>query len=257
MTGVTSDYYKGIDIMLALDSSNSMMADDFKPTRLEKAKKVIKEFISKRTQDKIGLVVFGTYAVVKCPLTVDYNVLGSFIEGLNAGEFGTSTAIGSAVALAVNCLNKGKTKSKVLILLTDCENNEGSIDPATASKIAEVYKIKIYAIGVGKEGGSTIPYYYNGKKYYMTNQDGSIYRTYLDEKTLKEIAEISEGDYFRAEDNKSLDQIFEKIDSLEKTQFTHKGYTEKEEKYYVFLLAGSLLLFFSVFLKEFIFKRYP
>jgi Ca-activated chloride channel homolog len=221
----------GIDIMLALDTSSSMNAEDFKPdNRFIVAKKTIQSFIKKRVTDRIGLVVFGEDAFTQCPLTLDYGVLNSFLSDCKTEMAGQGTAVGMAIATSLNRLKKSKAKSKIIILLTDGVNNAGKIDPISAAKIAQNLGIKIYTIGVGKEGGARIPIMHPKLgKIYARNPDGSYYMTEIDEGSLKDIAKITNGLYFRATDEKALSNIYDQIDKLEKTKVKskkHFSYTD-------------------------------
>ena len=190
---------EGIDILLILDISGSMRAEDFKPdNRLHAAKAVIHDFLDDRKNDRIGLVVFAGESFTQCPLTLDYRVLGNLLLNVEIGMLEDGTAIGDAIANATNRLRHSTAKSKIAILLTDGENNAGVIDPLTAAQAAKALDIKVYTIGMGKEGGAFIPYHdpIFGLQY-------SPNRTYVDEETLKQIAEITDGRYFRATDNQN------------------------------------------------------
>ena len=214
---------EGIDIMLCLDTSGSMQALDFKwknerHNRLEVVKKVVSDFITGRTNDRIGMVVFGEEAFTQCPLTLDYGVLLNFLDRVEIGMAGDSTAIGSALATCVNRLKERKSKSKVIILLTDGRNNAGSLSPQTAAEIAQTFSIKVYTVGVGTEG--EVPFLVDtifGKKYMYQRVD-------LDEETLQEIATITGGSYFKATNTEALEEIYKKIDKLEKTKVEVKEY---------------------------------
>ncbi len=232
---------EGIDIMLSLDTSGSMEALDFelegrRANRLAVVKKVVKEFIQKRNNDRIGMVIFGDNAFTQCPLTMDYGILLSFLDRIEVGMAGDSTALGSSLAMSVKRLRDTPGKSKVIILVTDGRNNTGKISPQTAARIAETYKIKVYTIGVGIEGES--PFLMDtlfGKRYVYQQVD-------LDEKTLKEIAETTGGKYFRATDTTSLEKIYGLIDEMEKTEAKIKEYMEYEELFVGFALCGLLLI---------------
>ncbi len=213
---------EGVDIMLVLDVSQSMAAEDFKPdNRLTVAKKTLLDFVQKRDTDRLGLVVFGGDAYTQCPLTSDKGVLSTYLNEVELGMAGDGTAVGMAIATALNRMKNSLSKSKVMILLTDGENNRGEIDPATASQFAKDMGIKIYTIGVGKEGGAPIPYIdpVYGKVY-------SSQKTYLDEDTLKTIATMTDGLYFRAFDGDGLKDIYEEINALEKTDIMTKHYRD-------------------------------
>ena len=228
---------EGIDIMLCLDTSGSMQALDFKwqderHNRLEVVKNVVSDFINGRTNDRIGMVVFGEEAFTQCPLTLDYGVLLNFLDQVEIGMAGDSTAIGSALGTCVNRLKERESKSKVIILLTDGRSNAGSLSPQTAAEIAETYSIKTYTVGVGTAG--EVPFLVDtifGKKYMYQRVD-------LDEETLKEIATVTGGSYFKATDTETLEEIYRKIDKLEKTKVEVKEYMEYEELFGWFLLSA-------------------
>jgi Ca-activated chloride channel family protein len=247
---------EGIDIMLCLDTSGSMQALDFKwknerHNRLEVVKKVVSDFIKGRTNDRIGMVVFGEEAFTQCPLTLDYGVLLNFLDQVEIGMAGDSTAVGSALATCVNRLKERKSKSKVIILLTDGRNNAGSISPQTAAEIAKTFAIKVYTVGVGTEG--EVPFLVDtifGKKYMYQRVD-------LDEETLKEIAAITGGSYFKATNTEALEEIYKKIDKLEKTKVEVKEYMEYEELFGWFLLAGLLCILLEAILRNTRFRKIP
>ena len=236
---------EGIDIMLCLDTSGSMQALDFKTegkkgTRLQAVKKVVNNFIRGRKNDRIGMVVFGQEAFTQCPLTLDYGVLLSLLDSVKIGMAGDSTAVGSALGICVKRLKDLKSKSKVIILLTDGRNNSGTLGPATAAEVAKTYNIKTYTIGVGSEGEA--PFLVDsffGKQYIYQKVD-------LDEKTLKEIARVTDGKYFRATNTKALEKIYQQIDEMEKTEVKIKEYMEYEELFKYFLIPGLCLLLLEV-----------
>ena len=238
---------QGIDIILTLDVSGSMRAEDFKPeNRLYVAKEVIKEFVEERTNDRIGLVVFATQAFTQCPLTIDHNVLINFLEHVDFGivEDG-ATAIGTAIAMSCNRLKDSPTKSKVIVLLTDGVNNAGKIDPITAADIAATLGIKIYTIGIGKVGNAPFPIDdpFMGRIYkYLPNL--------LDEETLTEVAEKTGGRYFRAETSEKLTEVYKEISQLETTEIKTKGFIQYKELFTPFLLSAM-----GLFLLEAIFSR--
>lgn len=240
---------EGVDIMMVVDVSQSMAAEDFKPdNRLAVAKQTIKSFVSRREADRLGLVVFGGEAFTQCPLTSDNTVLLNIIDQVSLGMAGDGTAIGMAIATAINRMKDSQAKSKVMILLTDGESNRGEIDPITAASLAEEMGIKIYTIGVGKEGGAPIPYIdpVMGKVY-------SSQMTYLDEEPLKDIAKKTKGRYFRATDSDTLQDIYDMIDTLEKTKIKTKLYREFYDYFptlltWIFILMLFELLITNVFL---------
>lgn len=247
---------EGIDIVLCLDTSGSMRALDFeregrRTDRLEVVKEVVKAFIQKRKNDRIGMVVFGEQAFTQCPLTMDYGVLLSFLDRLEIGMAGDSTAVGSALATGVKRLEDVPGKSKVIILLTDGRNNAGRIAPETAAEIAKTRKVKVYTIGVGVEGES--PFLMEtlfGKRYVYQKVD-------LDEETLRHIADVTGGSYFRATDATSLEKIYEQIDRMEKSKAKVKEYMEYEELFPRFAFPGLLLLLTGFVLEYTRFRKIP
>ena len=244
---------EGIDIMLALDISGSMRAEDFKPeNRLYVAKETIKDFIEGRQNDRIGLIIFSRQSFTQCPLTLDYGVLVSFLEQVDFGMIEDGTAIGMGIANAVNRLRDSKAKSRVIILLTDGVNNAGEIDPLTAAEIAKTLGIKIYTIGIGRPGKALYPVDdpVFGKRYvYIPNE--------LDEPQLTKIADMTGGKYFRAKTEDMLKNIYQQISELEKTKIKVKEYLQFDE-YFPYLLAiSSLLLLFELLLRETAFRRLP
>ncbi|MCF7805185.1 MAG: VWA domain-containing protein [Candidatus Marinimicrobia bacterium] len=231
---VTSE---GIDIMMVLDISSSMRAVDFKPNRLEAAKRVAADFISDRHSDRIGLVVFAGESFLQCPLTIDYDVLTNFIQQVEIiDEKYDGTAIGMAMANAINRLRESPGEDPVIILLSDGRNNAGELDPLTAANMAESYGIKVYTIGAGKEGEALYPVDTQFGQRYMSVQ------VQIDEESLQEIAEITGGKYFRAEDEQSLATIYEEISQLEKTEYKVKEYTNWRELFPWFLIPAFALL---------------
>ena len=242
---------EGIDIMLTLDISSSMLAQDFDPNRLEASKKVAQEFISGRPQDRIGLAIFSGESFTQCPLTADHALLMNLFNDVNQGLIEDGTAIGLGLATAVNRLKDSKAKSKVIILLTDGVNNMGEISPSTAADLAKEFGIRVYTIGVGKNG--TAPYPVQtvfGLRY----QDVEVK---IDEKTLKEISSKTDGEYFRATNNATLKEIYQTIDKLEKSKISVKKYSHKEELFLFFVSLAFLLLIFELVLKGTILKTIP
>jgi Ca-activated chloride channel family protein len=222
---------EGIDIMLALDVSGSMQAEDFKPrNRLHVAKSVVAEFLDLIRNDRVGLVVFAGQAFTQCPLTLDYDVLRTLLARVEIGMIEDGTAIGTALANSVNRLKDSAAQSKVVILLTDGENNSGKIDPATAAKIAEALGVRVYTIGVGKKGGAPIPVRHPVYgKILARNPDGTLVLTKIDEETLTIIADITGGQYFRATDAEALAKIYSQILELERTKFQVKEFERARE----------------------------
>jgi len=241
---------EGVDIIITLDLSASTKAEDFKPfNRLFVAKHVTSDFIQNRPNDKIGLVGFGERSFALAPLTLSHNVLIDFLNKLETGMAGDGTAIGVAIATSVERLKESKSKSKIIILITDGENNQGSIDPITAAKIAEALGIKIYTIGVGTPEGAPIPIEETMfGKVYARNPDGTLMLTHLDEKTLKEIAAITGGRYFRATNKEELAQIYQIINKLEKSNFKVKTQAIYRELFPYFLVPALIIIFLEVIL---------
>lgn len=244
---------EGIEIMLMLDVSSSMQAEDFKPhNRLYVAKEEIKKFIAKRENDRIGLVVFARHSFTQCPLTVDYSVLLGFVEQVSFGLIEDGTAIGMAIATGVNRLRDSEAKSKIMILLTDGDNNSGAIDPITAASLAQAFDIKIYTIGAGRTGNAMMPYQdpIFGKRY--------VYQpTKIDEKTLRAIAETTGGKYFRARSGEELEKIYDLIDELEKTETTTTAHIEYRELFSSFAYPGLFLLILEIILANSYFRKLP
>lgn len=250
---------EGIDIMLAIDISGSMAAEDFKPqNRLYVAKRVVTDFIRGRKNDRIGMVVFAGKSFTQSPLTLDYEMLIHFLKKIHLKMIEDGTAIGMAIANGVNRLRNSKADSKVMILLTDGMNNKGRIDPITAAKMAQALGIRIYTIGVGKRGGAPIPVMdpvYG--KVYTRNTDGSYLLTKMDEKVLMDIAEITAGKYFRATDSEKLVEIYKRIDNMEKTEVQIKEYIRYEELFPYFTWPAFLLLLIGIFLEYMVFHKLP
>ena len=250
---------EGLDIILAMDISGSMAAEDFKPNnRLDAAKVAVENFIENRQFDRIGMVVFAGSSFTQCPLTLDYGLLINFLEELKIGIIEDGTAIGMGIATSLKRLEKTEAKSKIIILLTDGVNNKGEIDPVTAAKLAKTLKTKIYSIGMGKEGGAPIPIDHSVfGKVYARNPDGSLQLTKLDENTLKKIAEITGGKYFRATDEKVLTKVYDEISNMEKTEVEVKDYMHYTELMNYFLLLGLLILLVELLLANTRFQKLP
>ncbi|MBZ0251801.1 MAG: VWA domain-containing protein, partial [Candidatus Methylomirabilis sp.] len=234
---------KGIDIVLTLDISGSMKAEDFQPlNRLNVAKDVIAQFVRARRNDRLALVVFAGEAFTQVPLTLDYDMLVQVLDEVKMGYIPDGTAIGMGIAESAERLRKSDAKSKVVILLTDGENNKGAIDPKTAAEMARALGVKVYTIGVGKEGGAPIPIEgFFGTKTYLRNPDGSVYLTQLNDEALTEIAERTGATYFRATDAAGLRSIYATIDKLEKSEIKTKRFEEYTEVF-GWLLGPALLL---------------
>ncbi len=234
---------EGIDIVLVLDISESMKMKDLVPDRMEAAKAVATEFVNGRIQDRIGLVVFSGEAFSLCPLTTDYDLLNRFIKDIDFQMIQKpGTAIGLAIGVATNRLMDSKAKSKVMILLSDGDNTAGNIDPFTAAKLAAGYRSRIYTIGVGKDGRVLVGSDPFGNEQYVENT--------MDESTLREIARIGGGKYYRAADNKGLQGIFATIDKLEKSEYKEKRYKNTADYYRIYLQWAILFFLVWLFLKS-------
>jgi Ca-activated chloride channel family protein len=238
-------YSEGIDIALVLDVSLSMRAPDFYPNRLEAAKDVMREFVDGRVGDRIGLIIFGSEAVALVPMTLDYSVVKSFIERVQFELVdGNSTAIGMGLATALNKLKDSKAKSKVIILLTDGENNAGKIDPLTAAEAAKTSKVRVYTIGVGSSS--------SGRSAIFQQQEAG-----LDEKSLTKIAELTGGLYFRATDREKLQNIYEQIDKLEKSRVESTQFDNFNDLSAYFVIPAMLLIFGELLLRSTRFVKVP
>jgi len=242
---------EGIDIMMALDISGTMQAEDLQPSRLEAAKTVATEFILSRPNDNIGLVVFAAESFTQCPLTIDHSVLINLFSGVKYGLIQDGTAIGLGLANAVSRIKDSKAKSKVVILLTDGSNNQGDIAPITAAEIAKTFGIRVYAIGVGSHGVVNIPVPTPfGVRYQQMESE-------FDEKTLKDIAEKTGGKYFRATDNSKLRAIYQEIDQLEKTKINVKEFSNKSEAYFFFALLAFICFFAEIIIRNTWLRKMP
>ncbi|MBR1515185.1 MAG: VWA domain-containing protein [Paludibacteraceae bacterium] len=236
---------EGIDIMMVLDVSGTMLAEDLKPNRLEAAKEVATDFVINRPNDNIGLVVFAGESFTQCPLTTDHAVLVNLFQSVKFGLIDDGTAIGLGLANSVNRMKDSPTKSKVIILLTDGSNNRGDITPQTAAEIAKTYGIRVYAVGVGSYGQARVPVQTPyGTQYMMMDSE-------FDEGTLKNIAQTTGGEYFRATDNKSLKRIYEQIDQLEKSKIRVREYSKRSENFMPFLYAALICLLLDILIRHF------
>lgn len=236
---------QGIDIVLSLDISGSMLAKDFEPDRLEAAKKVAMNFIKERPNDRIGLVIFSGESFTQCPITIDHQVLLNLFKDIQSGMVEDGTAIGMGLATAVARLKESKSKTKVIILMTDGVNNMGYIDPYTAIQIAKNYGIRVYTIGIGKNGTAPYPVKdQNGKTFYQNMP------VQIDEALLRKIAQETGGNYFRATSNTSLKSIYNNIDKLEKSKIKINNYHRKSEHFHLFALLALVCL-----LSEFILSK--
>ncbi len=240
---------EGIDIILAMDISGSMLARDFKPDRLEASKNVATEFISGRPYDRIGLVVFSGESFTQCPLTTDHAVLINLMRELQSGMIEDGTAIGNGLALAINRIKDSDAISKVIILLTDGVNNRGEIAPSTAADIAKTYDIRVYTVGVGSIG--TAPYPVQ-TPFGIQYQDIPVE---IDEGILQDIAQKTGGQYFRATDNNKLVQVYNEIDQLEKSKIDVHQFIRKEEKYLIPALFSLILIALEILIRNTIYKN--
>jgi Ca-activated chloride channel homolog len=242
---------EGIDIMLALDISGSMLSLDFKPDRIGAAKTLATEFISGRPYDRMGLVVFSSESFTQCPLTSDHAALINLMRDVKPGMIDDGTAIGLGLANAVNRLKDSKSISKVIVLLTDGVNNTGSIAPLTAAEIAKNFDIRVYTIGIGTQG--TAPYPVQ-TQFGIQLQDVEVQ---IDEDILKKIAGLTGGKYFRATDNEKLRSIYKEIDKLEKSKIETREYSKKQEEYGRFAIAALILFLFEAFLRLVVLRNIP
>jgi len=242
---------EGIDIVLCLDISGSMLAQDFTPNRMEAAKNVASTFIDNRPADRIGLVIFSGESFTMCPLTTDRSVLKTQLFNVQSGLLEDGTAIGSGLATGVDRLRASQSKTKIIILLTDGENNGGLIDPNTAKEIAKSVGVRVYTVGVGTEGFAQVP---------VQTRSGIVMqkeKVNIDEKLLTQIANETGGKYFRARDNESLKSIYEEIDKLEKSKVEITAIKRYSEQFLPFALAAAALLLLELILRFTIFKKFP
>lgn len=242
---------EGIDIVFCIDISGSMLAQDFTPNRMEAAKQVASEFIDRRPTDRMGLVIFAGESFTMCPLTTDHAVLKSQLYNVESGLLEDGTAIGSGLATGVERLRSSVSKSKVIILLTDGEDNGGRLDPNTAKEIAKSFGVRVYTVGVGTEGYAPVP---------VQTTSGVIMqreKVSIDEKLLTQIANETGGKYFRATDNQSLDSIYKEIDQLEKSKYEVTTFTHFTEKFLPFVLTAILLLVLEWILRFTLFRKFP
>jgi Ca-activated chloride channel homolog len=247
-------FSEGIDIVMCIDLSGSMLAEDFDPkNRIEAAKSVAQEFVRNRLSDRIGLVVFAGRSYTQCPLTLDYPLVLGMMGGLRAGEMQEDgTAIGMALATATNRLRDSNAKSRIVILLTDGQNNAGEIDPVTAASLAAALNIKVYTVGAGSQGYANYPVVdpMFGKRYIKMKVD-------VDDATLQKVADLTGGKYFRATDLESLKETYKEIDRLEKTKIEMETYTEYKEEFPKFLIAALIFLALEVLLVNTRFRKAP
>jgi Ca-activated chloride channel family protein len=244
---------EGIDILLSLDVSLSMLAKDFKPNRMDVAKDVMIDFIDARPNDRIGMVIFGGVAFTQCPLTSDHKVLKNMFPQVKAGSLDQGTAIGLGLATAVARIKDSKAKSKVIVFVSDGVNNVGEVAPLTAGDLAKTYGVRVYCIGVGSKGKALQPVaIYAPGEYEYDYVDVDI-----DEKTMTQISEMTGGKYFRATDKESLVNIYKEIDKMEKTITSEKSFTNKAEHFLPLALAAAVLLLLEFILRFTFFKTVP
>jgi len=242
---------EGIDIMISLDISTSMLAMDFKPNRMEAAKEVAIEFIKGRPTDKIGLVIFAAESFTQCPLTLDHTVLINLFNDVKTGLLEDGTAIGNGLATAVARLRNSDAKSKVIILLSDGENNRGEVQPLQAAEIAKEFNIRVYTIGIGTIGQAPFPV--NTR----FGQQTQMIEVRIDEAMLKEIADITGGKYFRATNENKLKEIYKEIDQMERTKTQVEEYTRTSEEFLPFAILAFLLLLLEILLRNTILRTIP
>jgi Ca-activated chloride channel family protein len=242
---------EGIDIMMVIDVSTSMLAEDLKPNRLEAAKDVAASFINGRPNDNIGLVVFSGESFTQCPLTTDHTVLLNLFKDIRSRMISDGTAIGLGLANAISRIKDSQAISKVIILLTDGSNNMGEIAPVTAAEIAKAFGIRVYTIGVGKKGMAPYPF---------QTAFGIQYQNIpveIDENTLNQIATTTGGQYFRAQDNASLKSIYAEIDQMEKTKISVQEFSKKQEEYLYLALLAFVLLLLEILLRNTLLRNIP
>lgn len=244
---------EGVDIVIALDVSGSMLAEDFKPNRLGAAKQVAKKFIENRENDRIGLVIFAGEAFTQCPLTTDHKMLIELLQSVSNESLEDGTAIGDGLATAVSRIKDSKAISKTIILLTDGENNMGSLDPQTSAEMAALYGIRLYTIGVGKYGTAPFPFRTIDGRVRYQNIEVSI-----NEPLMRRMANLTDGGtYFRATDEKSLQQIFSDIDQMEKSKIDVTKYNRTKEEFFPFLLIALICFGLELLLGLFVFRTMP
>jgi Ca-activated chloride channel family protein len=253
-TGITSETLltEGIDIIMVMDVSSSMLAEDLKPNRLQAAKGVAADFVGGRRNDRIGLVAFAGEAFTQAPLTLDYSVVQSLIGELQVGIIEDGTAVGMGLGTAVKRLQASDAESKVVILLTDGRSNRGEIGPVTAARMAQALGVRVYTVGVGTRGNAPVPIAdpLVGTRLVPMRVD-------IDEPTLQEITELTGGRYFRATDNESLTSIYEEIDQLERTEIEVENFTQYAERFPIVLAFGLLLLLMEVGLAQTVLRKLP
>ena len=253
-TGITSETVRteGIDIIMAMDVSSSMLAEDLQPNRLNAAKVVAANFVAGRRNDRIGLVAFAGVAFTQAPLTLDHSVVQSLMAELEVGIIEDGTAVGMGLATAVKRLQASDGESKVVILLTDGRSNRGEVGPVTAARMAQALGVRVYTIGVGTRGNAPVPV-----PDPLLGTRMATMRVDIDEPTLREIAELTGGRYFRATDNESLASIYEEIDELERTEIEVENFTQYAEKFPAVLAFALLLLLMEVGLSQTVLRKLP
>ena len=244
---------EGIDIMLSVDVSTSMLTQDFKPNRVEALKKIAQEFVDKRPSDNIGLTLFAAEAFTQCPLTTDHTVLMDLYNSVDnemaaKGMIADGTAIGDGIMNALLRLRESKAKSKVIILLTDGVNNSGTIAPLTAAEIAKKYKVRIYTIGIGRNGMAPFP---------LPTGGTAMVPVEIDEPTMRKISNETGGKYFRAQENTDLTAIYNEIDKMERTKFNVMQINRRDEMYEPFAIAAFIVLLLEILLRLFVLRRLP
>jgi len=244
-------HIEGIDIVMALDVSGSMLARDFKPDRLEAAKEVAKEFIAKRPNDRVGLVIFSGEAFTQVPLTTDHTMISNLFREVKSGMIEDGTAIGDGLATAISRLQNSEAISKVIILLTDGVNNSGSVDPLSAAEIAKMFGIRVYTIGVGSRGYAPYPVQ---TIYGIQMQQMEVQ---IDEELLQQIALQTDGRYFRAENNEKLREIYDEIDALEKSKIDVQEFKRKHEMFLPFALIAIAAFMIEMLLRYLYFRKLP
>ncbi len=242
---------EGIDIVLSIDVSSSMLARDFKPDRLEAAKEVAKEFIAKRPNDRVGLVIFSGEAFTQVPLTTDHQMINTIFEEVQSGMIEDGTAIGDGLATSVSRLQNSEAISKVIILITDGVNNSGSVDPISAAEMSSMYGIRVYTVGIGSMGSAPYPVQ---TPFGVQMQQMKVQ---IDEELLQKIAGMTGGRYFRADNNKKLKEIYKEIDTLEKSKIDIQEFRKKHESYLLFALIAFALFALEIVLRYLVFRRFP
>jgi Ca-activated chloride channel family protein len=244
-------HIEGIDIVMSLDVSGSMLARDFRPDRLEAAKEVAEEFIAKRPNDRVSLVIFSGEAFTQVPLTTDHQMISNIFEEVKSGMIEDGTAIGDGLATAVSRLKNSDAISKVIILITDGVNNSGSVDPVSAAEMANMFGIRVYTIGIGTKGMAPYPVQtpFGTQMQQMEVQ--------IDEELLQKIAGMTGGRYFRADNNKKLKEIYKEIDTLEKSRIDVQEFRKKHEAFLPFALLAFVALFLEITLRYLVFRRFP